>query len=314
MIGVSIGSAKVVGLTDVKSKADPSTCYLMVGEKCSSDCAFCTQARNSKSNAKFLSRVSWPEFGEEMIRKNLKVAINKRKIKNVCFQLTNSENAVEKAIEFRERFNGVDVPFCISCNGNKKTIEILIKNGFNKVCISLDACSEKIFKKIKSGSFEKNYSLLINSGKRFPGKIATHLIIGLGETEREAVELIHNLLEENITVGLFAFTPVKGTRLENKKQPEIGTYRRIQAALYLLKNKLIEFEKMEFNETGKLVDFGINKKRLEKYLSDGRAFETSGCENCNRPFYNERPGGIIYNYPRTLNKEEIAKAKYELGC
>ncbi|HDI74230.1 MAG TPA: hypothetical protein ENF57_04430 [Candidatus Korarchaeota archaeon] len=27
------------------------------------------------------------------------------------------------------------------------------------------------------------------------------------------------------------------------------------------------------------------------------AFLTSGCPSCNRPFYNERPRGPIYNFP-----------------
>jgi len=39
---------------------------------------------------------------------------------------------------------------------------------------------------------------------------------------------------------------------------------------------------------------------------------TSGCPNCNRPYYNEKPSGPIYNYPRPLKKEEIAKVMLEL--
>ena len=44
-----------------------------------------------------------------------------------------------------------------------------------------------------------------------------------------------------------------------------------------------------------------------KYLE---AVLTSGCPGCNRPFYNERPRGPIYNYPShellDRDKEKVA--------
>jgi biotin synthase len=35
---------------------------------------------------------------------------------------------------------------------------------------------------------------------------------------------------------------------------------------------------------------------------------TTGCKECNRPYYNERPGQIPYNYPYKPTEEEIQKA------
>ena len=46
-------------------------------------------------------------------------------------------------------------------------------------------------------------------------------------------------------------------------------------------------------------------------IINGQAFQTSGCDDCNRPYYNERPGGLIYNYPRQLTPLEVAKAIWE---
>ena len=34
-------------------------------------------------------------------------------------------------------------------------------------------------------------------------------------------------------------------------------------------------------------------------------FNTYGCEGCNRPFYNERPSGPIYNYPETPARDVV---------
>jgi len=37
----------------------------------------------------------------------------------------------------------------------------------------------------------------------------------------------------------------------------------------------------------------------------------TGCDGCNRPYYNERPRGPMYNYPRPLNKKEVLAAIQE---
>jgi biotin synthase-related radical SAM superfamily protein len=60
-----------------------------------------------------------------------------------------------------------------------------------------------------------------------------------------------------------------------------------------------------------LVSFG--QLDLAETLADGVAFQTSGCPDCNRPFYNERPGGPLYNYPRPLTPAEVSRAVTELA-
>lgn len=46
---------------------------------------------------------------------------------------------------------------------------------------------------------------------------------------------------------------------------------------------------------------------------NGKAFETSGCPDCNRPYYNESPRGVIFNYYRLLVAGEIRQAILESG-
>jgi biotin synthase-related radical SAM superfamily protein len=46
---------------------------------------------------------------------------------------------------------------------------------------------------------------------------------------------------------------------------------------------------------------------------DGEAFCTAGCPGCNRPFYNERPAGPMYNYPRPLTPAEVEAACSEMA-
>ncbi|HWJ03754.1 MAG TPA: radical SAM protein, partial [Verrucomicrobiae bacterium] len=71
MIKCSAGTAKVLGLKQLKTDALPTTAYLMTGERCSNDCSFCPQAKNSSSRADLLSRVTWPEYEREAVIERL---------------------------------------------------------------------------------------------------------------------------------------------------------------------------------------------------------------------------------------------------
>lgn len=70
---------------------------------------------------------------------------------------------------------------------------------------------------------------------------------------------------------------------------------------------------MHFNAKGQITDFGVTKTLLKSAVESGTPFLTSGCPNCNRPFYNEKPSGPIYNYPRSLTSEEVTAAKQYLA-
>jgi biotin synthase len=69
---------------------------------------------------------------------------------------------------------------------------------------------------------------------------------------------------------------------------------------------------MKFDEN-QLTDYGVKEQILSKIVETGKPFLTSGCPDCNRPYYNERPGGTIYNYPSKLTQRQVVQVKNELG-
>jgi biotin synthase len=83
----------------------------------------------------------------------------------------------------------------------------------------------------------------------------------------------------------------------------------MQVARWLIVQHGARSEAFHFDEEGTLVDIcAPGLPDLDQLLSTGAAFRTSGCPDCNRPFYNERPGGPMYNYARPLTPDEACRA------
>jgi biotin synthase-related radical SAM superfamily protein len=322
-IRVSTGSAVVLGLLEGKLDAAPTTAYLMTYKdgKCTANCGFCPQARNSRSKAELLSRVSWPAFATEGVLKKIGSAVEHGKIGRICIQALNyPEVFTHLAALVTAIKENANIPISVSCQPlNKENMQRLVKAGVDRIGIALDAATEKLFNQVKGakakGPYRWNEQLrqLREAVSLFgKGNVSTHLIIGLGETEKEAVNLIQQCADMGVLPALFAFTPIRGTKMESKSQPALAAYRRIQLARYLIANGNATLTDMNFDVAGRISSFGIDKAKLTRIVETGKPFLTSGCSDCNRPFYNEKPSGPIYNYPRNLRREEIMAIKQQL--
>jgi biotin synthase len=323
LIRVSTGTAIVLGLAEGKLDAKPTTVYLMTyrSGKCTANCGFCPQARGSKSSAELLSRVTWPTFPTLNVIAALGEGFRQGKIRRVCIQALNYSDvfadleAVVKGIK-RE----AAVPVSVSCQPlNRANIELLARAGVDRLGVALDAATETVFNRVKgkdAGGFytwDDQFRLLNEAQAVFgKGNVSTHVIVGLGENEKEAAAAIQRCVDMGVLPALFAFTPVRGTRLEKNAPPPLEAYRRVQVARYLITNGLTRVNDIAFNEEGEIVGFGLKSDVFEEVINSGEPFRTSGCRDCNRPFYNEKPGGPIYNYPQELNRQEIREARSQL--
>lgn len=309
MIKVSMGTAHVLGLKKLTADALPTTAYLMSGEKCSHDCGFCPQARNSLAHSDLLSRVTWLKSDDTVIIEGVKTAYNSGQVKRLCLQVVEGADSLARVKRTVNQITQkTPVPICVSTKlSDKEEVLALAATGVDRIGLALDAACSRVFKATKSGSWDETLRLIEESARLLPGRISTHLIVGLGETEEEMVNMLQYMWDLGVTVGIFAFTPVKGTRMAEMNPPALDTYRRIQATSYLISKGLVKAGDFRFH-SGKLVSYGISADRIKEYLRDGKAFETSGCPGCNRPYYNEKPGGTIYNYPRPLTATEIEDA------
>jgi biotin synthase len=95
--------------------------------------------------------------------------------------------------------------------------------------------------------------------------------------------------------------------------PEIGRYRALQLARYLITTGRTTVDAMRFDD-GRLAAIDVSPDVAARALATGIPFRTSGCPDCNRPLYNERPGGPMYNYAAPLSDVERAAARRELAA
>lgn len=308
VVGVSIGTAGVLGLAQVRLDALPTTAYLMVGGRCAMACAFCAQARDSRASALLLSRVSWPPFPQgEMVRR-LRQAAAKGALRRVCIQATAGQGYYPRTLALVRALRA-EVPLPVDVAiipRDLDQVRDLLEAGVDHIGFGLDAATPDLFRRVKGRAWEPVARTLEEAARTFPGRIAAHCIVGLGETEREMVLTLQWLHDLGVTVGLFAFTPVPGTRMEHRPPPPLPPYRRVQVAHALIARGLARAEAFTFDAEGRLTSFG--DLDLPACFPEGACFRTSGCPDCNRPYYNERPGTVPYNYPRPLTPAETEEA------
>lgn len=306
---ISAGTASVLGKKTMKSHVLPTTAYIMLGENCRNHCQFCSQSHESIAKKNYLSRITWPSFHTDEVTENLSVAYAKGDIKRVCLQVVNDKANWENTMHSLKELGKRQIKAVCVSNYFKyvEQAKELIEAGAEKVCIALDGATPIIYEQAKKGDWQERWNLLTKCAAVLPGKITTHLIVGLGETEEEMVNRIAECMKRGIGVGLFAFTPITGTPWANRRPPSIDHYRRVQIAYQLLQ-KGYDANVIQCSE-GRIFHYDVTN--LQDILADGNAFETKGCPDCNRPFYNESPRGVMYNYPRKLTTSEVEQAIQE---
>ncbi len=320
-VRVSMGTLRVLGMELLITDADPTTAYLQTYNpgKCLANCLFCAQARDSKARDDNIARGLYPPRDTIEVITRLSKAYEHGLLRRVCLQTANYRGMFPDLTylikEIRERS---EIPVSVSLYPlPRDKLSKLKKHGVDRIIIPLDAVTERIFEGVKGRkancpyTWQKHIKALYDAADVFGEyRIGTHLIIGLGETEKEAVETIQNLNDGGIYSSLFAYTPIPRSQLQ-RNMPEIGHYRRIQLAHYLIRKDLTNLKKLRF-KNNRIADFGVEKEILDRAINSGKPFQTTGCKHCNRPYSTETPGGLIYNYPKKPTRDEIEAVKSQL--
>jgi len=293
MIRLSYGTAVKMGLKEGKMFAEPTTAYIMLGEKCISNCLFCAQRRNNRKEG-YLSRVLWIPYPEEVLSKI-------KGFSRICFQTLDYPEVVNDLISLIPLLPPIPISVSI-VPISQRDMNRLRDAGVETISIALDAATKEIFDKVKGYgvgnrfTWNGHWRALENATKIFES-VNTHLIVGLGESDKALYNVMERLSDMGVSIALFAFMPIFGG-----KQPSLHRYRVIQLMRYLFSKNYRNFAEFDGE---KVMEMKVPEDE-RKNIMRGIPFLTSGCPGCNRPFYNERPGRKIYNYS-VMPREDVAK-------
>ncbi len=296
-------------------------------EGCLGRCAFCglSRLRKEEIKTKTFIRVDWPIYHvSEIIKRSKDI----KHIHRVCISMITHPKAIEDTIYLIRKFRDetdllISVLVSPTIIHNNKPFIAMKEAGADRIGIAIDAANPELFDSLRGKGVNgphrwNHYWKIAMMAVEVFGKFnaGIHLIVGLGETEKEMVEIIQRGQDSGLLTHLFSFYPEKGSPMENHPIPSIDQYRRIQLARWIINEGLGSIEQMRFNKEGRIIDFGID---INPIIEMGEPFMTSGCAGrdgkvaCNRPYGNERPSGQIRNYPFPPEKEDIEEIKTQIG-
>jgi biotin synthase-related radical SAM superfamily protein len=303
MVRVSEGTALVLGLSRGRLDAPLRTAYFMsystfAGGRCLADCSFCTLASSSESSPEYLSRVRWmPRELDEVTR-----ALRSRGagFRRACLQVVNYPGCLQDAFGFLDSLGGI-LPVSVSVMPvGRQNYSRLKERGVDKLTVPMDAATPELFEKHKGrGGFytwERHAASIREALHVFGvGNVYTYLIVGLGESDEDAVRFMEEFKGMGARVALHSFTPVPGLNIAGAQTPTLARYRGLQLAKHLMFEKGAGLGSFKFNE-GRLVSI-VGILGLDSIMESGEPYLTTGCPDCSRPYYTERARGPLYNIP-----------------
>ena len=301
---------------------------------CIGKCAYCglSNARKLRSlNERSFIRVDWPTVPLSEVLKRME-SERCAHVRRVCVSMITNRRAREDTLtvvrRLKEKTNAISslvAPTVI----NEGWLGDLKEAGADKVGVAVDAATPELFDKLRGRGVRGPhkwswYWKIVEDAVEVFGEynVGVHLIVGLGETEREMAEAIQKAYDTGALTHIFSFFPEEGSQLESRPQPPIGQWRRVQLARYLINKAISSYNRMRFDCEGRIVDFGISKEVYGAIVESGLPFMTAGCsgkgmENaCNRPFSNCTPYqayiGEMRNFPFKPNKRDIVLIKKQI--
>jgi lipoyl synthase len=289
---------------------------------CMANCAYCGLARKRAGSyiKKSFIMVEWPLFPMDAVIKAINEAPDY--VKRTCISMITNGKCKRDTFTMTERLKTeTTIPISILISPTILKVEDLRtfkEKGADMIGVAIDLATPELFdmyrgKGVSGPHTWDRYWQTARDGIEIFGKrnVGIHLMVGMGETEKQMVSIMDRLWNLGAVTHLFSFFAEPGSKLSDKKQPPWPTYLRIQLARYLLEEESVSFSDMGFDGDGHIIDFGLPKDELLTIINRGVPFMTGGCVDdkgevaCNRPFGNCLPGEKQWNYPYLPNASEL---------
>lgn len=341
-VQVSTAAAITLGLTAGKMhRCSCTRCLnllLTYPEGCRANCAYCGLARHREAERDYADRnfirVDWPAVPMARIVEQIAAEGRRSAFERMCISMIthpNSDDDTRTVLKaWTDRIDPSVIPVSILSNPttmNRDDVVTLKDLGADTFTVAFDAATPAIFERTRGKSvdgphhWEKYWQVLRDAADVFGReKIGVHLIAGMGETEREMIEMVQQVRDLGGHSHMFAFFPEEGSLMDHLPATPRDQWRRVQLARWLVDYRDVRVEHMRFDEDGRIVDFGVPSAELETAIELGTAFRTSGCPGrgaedvsaCDRP-YGDGPPSNIASYPFPPNARDRTKIRRQLG-
>jgi lipoyl synthase len=296
---------------------------------CSARCSYCglSSGRSGTYDKKSFIRVTWPTYPVTEIIK--RIAGRRDRVKRICISMITNKRAVrdtgQLCVRLRDAF-GIPVSILVSPTLlSREDLVAYRAAGADKIGVAIDLATRTLFEQYRgrgvSGPhrWDTYWARLADALDIFGrGNAGPHLMVGMGESERQMCRTLQKARNMGARTHLFSFFPEANSALSESSPPPIAGYRRVQLARYLIDNRLAEEDQFRYDDSDRITGFGVSPPSLFEIVDSGEPFRTSGCTGydgeiaCNRPFANSRPGPNIRNYPFLPTANDLMRIRKQL--
>jgi len=333
-VQLSTAAAITVGLIPGKMHRTACTHCLNLlvtyPEGCRANCTYCGLARHREESRDYADRnfirVDWPTVSYEQLIEGIKRGEDRGQFQRMCISMITHPDSDADTFTLLEKWTTQVSHIPVSILSNPTTLEYrdllrMKQLGADIFTVALDAATPELFERTRGRTvnsphrWEKYWQVMEWAREIFGAEhFGAHLICGMGESEQEILEVCQKIRNMGGHNHMFAFFPERGSMMEDWPAVDRGQWRRVQVGRYLIDYRGIDVSNMDFDASGRLIDFGIDSAELQHILATGLPFRTSGCPGneaddvsaCNRPYGDSLPSDIL-SFPFSPQHHDIAK-------
>ncbi len=306
-------------------------------EGCRANCAYCGLARHREADRDYADRnfirVDWPAVPMADIVDIVAKDPENSPFHRMCISMITHPRSEDDTFSVLEQWTSrIDpdaIPISILSNPTTMTRDDVQKTkdlGADIFTVALDAATPEVFDKTRGKGVQsphkwsKYWEIMLEARDIFgPQKFGAHIIVGMGETEYEVLNLVQELVDLGGHSHMFCFFPEEGSLMDHLPATPRDQWRRVQLARYLIDYRDVRVDQMTFDDAGRVKTYGIPDAELSDIIDAGIAFRTSGCPGkfqedisaCDRP-YGDSPPSNIASYPFQPNKKDVRKIRKQL--
>jgi lipoyl synthase len=305
-------------------------------EGCRANCSYCGLARHREEARDYADRnfirVDWPTARYDDVIERVKNNADKGQFERMCISMiTHPDSDLDTVVLLEKWVRAVPhIPVSILSNPTTMSygdLENLRDRGADIFTVALDAVTPEIFERTRGKTvdsphrWEKYWQTIEWAAEIFgPEKFGAHLICGMGETEREILDMCQKIRDMGGHNHMFAFFPEQGSLMEDWNPVPRDQWRRVQLARFIIDYAGGRIDDMKFNGEGQVTDFGLNRRELDEIISSGKPFRTSGCPGktdeevsaCNRPYGDSSPTDIL-SFPFALDSTDVGFVRRQMA-